>query len=449
MAKAGGEVVSIDLVSATEKSLTRDIVVHTSSEAMGKRVVEAAGKVTGVEVLHVSDRVFLTHLGGKIMVVSKSRIRTRDDLAITYTPGVERVSAAIAEMPEKVWALTIKRNTVAVVSDGSAVLDLGNLGPEAVLPVLEAKAQFFREFAGINAFPICLGTQDTAEIIETVVRMTTPFGAIALEDIASPRCFEVQKTLQALLDIPVFHDGQDGTAIVVLAALLNSLKIVKKKLKDVKVVISGVGTSGVGVARLLLHVGVKDIIGCDRAGAVFEGRQENMNSIKEWFAQNTNPRDLRGPVSKAMKGADVFIGLSAPGSVKPADVRKMAKDPVVFALANPIPELMPEQIPFAKVVATGRADYANQIINALAFPGFFRGLLDVRASSVTLPMLVAAAHAVADIISPKELQPAYIVPSVFNSKLSRLIAAAVSEAAHKSGVAHRGGGWDFGGGGRH
>lgn len=447
--KAGGGVISIDLVAASEATLTRDIVLHTSSETQGRRVIEAVKKLRETRLVNVSDRVFLMHLGGKIEVEAKRPIRTRDDFSLAYTPGVRQVSESIAEKPEKVWALTMKRGMVAIVTDGSAVLDLGNVGPEAALPVMEGKAQLFKAFGGINAFPICLDTQDSAEIVETVVRIAPGFGAINLEDISSPRCFEVQRTLQALLDVPVFHDGQEGTAVVVLAALLNALKVVGKRMRDIKVVISGVGASGVGVARLLLQVGVRNLIGCDRAGAVYEGRRENMNPIKEWFAENTNTGRFKGTLARAVRGADVFIGLSAPGSVKAGDIQRMAKSPIVFALATPRPEVDPEKIPFAKVVATGRPDYPNQINSVLAFPGIFRGCLDVRASRVTEPMLVAAAHAIADVISPKELQPNYVVPAIFNSKLARLVGAAVSAAAHKSGVAHRGGDHDFSRGGRH
>lgn len=443
ISKAGGAIGSIDLVSASDAWLTRDFVVRPVTEAAGLQIIRAVEAVPGVEVLNVSDRTFLTHLGGKIEVVSKVPIRTPLDLSNLYVPGVMRVCKTVAEKPDKVWGLTSKRNLVAVISDGSSVLGLGNLGTTGALPALEAQAQLFKVFGDVDAFPICLDTQDTAEIIETVVRIAPSFGGISLEGISSPRCFEVAEKLQALLDIPVYHDDQHGTSVVVAAALFNSLHLTKRRLKDAKVVLSGVGASGVGVTKLLLHLGVRRLIGCDTAGAIYKGRRENMNSIKEWFADHTNPGKAQGKLAQCLKGADVYIGLSGPGSVKPADLKKMAKNPVVFALATPEPEVFPDQIPFARVIATGRPDFPNQLSNVLAFPGFLRGCLDVRASGVNLEMLAAAARALAAVVEKKKLQPDYIIPSLFNTDLASNVAASVSEAAHRTRVARRSASSDY------
>jgi malate dehydrogenase (oxaloacetate-decarboxylating) len=435
--KAGASIGAIDLVEASDEYLVRDIVVNPSGETQSKRVVDLVEKVKRVELVHASDRTFLLHLGGKIEVVSRSPIKTRDDLSMAYTPGVERVCEAIAADPENAWKLTMKRRTVAIVTDGSAVLGLGNVGPAAALPVMEGKAQLFKEFGDINAFPLCLDTQDSGEIIEAVTRIAPGFGAVNLEDIAAPRCFEIQEKLQALLDIPVFHDDQDGTAAVVLAGLINAVKVAKKKLKNLKVVISGVGASGVGVTRLLLNAGIKDVVGCDREGAIFRGRRENMNPMKEWYAENTNPRGIKGPIKNALKGADVFIGLSAPGVVSASDLKRMGKSPIVFALANPVPEVRPEKLGFASVIGTGRSDYPNQINNALAFPGILLGCLNVRASRITPGMLVAAAEAIAAAIPDKTLQADYIVPSIFDRSVARMVAAAVAREAKRSRISRR------------
>jgi len=435
--KAGASIGAIDLVEADDDQLIRDIVVNPTGEAQGKKVVSLVQAIRGVDLVHASDRTFLLHLGGKIEVMSRTPIKTRDDLSMAYTPGVGRVCLSIANDPQNVWKLTMKRRAVAIVTDGSAVLGLGNLGPAAALPVMEGKAQLFKEFGGINAFPICLDTQDSGEIIETVTRIAPGFGAINLEDISAPRCFEIQEKLQALLDIPVFHDDQDGTAVVVLAALINALKIAKKKLKGLKIVVSGAGASGIGVTRLLLQMGIKNIIGCDREGAIYEGRRKNMNPVKEWFASKTNPRKFKGTLKSALKGADVFIGLSAPGVVSPADLKKMAKRPIIFALANPIPEVPPEKVQFAAVVGTGRSDYPNQINNALAFPGILLGCLNVRASRITPAMLVAAAEAIAGTIPASTLQPDYIVPSIFDRNVARMVAAAVAREAKRSRISRR------------
>lgn len=435
--KAGASIGAIDLVEADDDVLVRDIVVNPTGEKQGKKVVALVEGIRGVDVVHASDRTFLLHLGGKIEVISRTPIKTRDDLSMAYTPGVGRICMSIFETPENAWKLTMKRRAVAIVTDGSAVLGLGNLGPAAALPVMEGKAQLFKEFGDINAFPICLDTQESGEIIETVTRIAPGFGAINLEDISAPRCFEIQEKLQALLDIPVFHDDQDGTAVVVLAALINAVKITKKKMKKLKVVLSGVGASGIGVTRLLLQMGVKDIVGCDRKGAIYKGRRDHMNPIKDWFASTTNPRHRKGSLKSALKGADVFIGLSAPGIVSAADLKRMGKKPIIFALANPIPEVPPEQLGFAAIVGTGRSDYPNQINNALAFPGILLGCLNVRASRITPQMLVAAAEAIAHTIPTGTLQPDYIVPSIFDRNVARMVAAAVAREAKRSRISRR------------
>ncbi len=441
--KAGGSVSAMDLVSATETTITRDVLIHPLSEAQGIRLLKSLKTLPGVEILNLSDQTHLTHLGGKIEVVSKQPIRTPADLAILYTPGVNQVCKTVAERPEKVWGLTSKRNLLAVVSDGSSILGLGNVGPAGALPALEAKAQLYKIFGGVDAFPICLDTQDTGEIIETLVRIAPGFGGISLEGISSPRCFEVAEKLQALLEMPVYHDDQHGTAVVVLAALINACRVTGRKLKDCRIVLSGVGAGGVGVAKLLIHVGVKQLIGCDTAGSIYKGRQINMNSIKEWFVGHTNPKCVKGPVAKALKKADVFIGLSGPGSVKPAHIKTMAKDSIVFSLASPKPEVEPDKIQFASVIATGRTDYANYINNALAFPGILRGCLDVRSSELNIQMLAHAAEAIANIIPQKKLQRGYIIPSLFNTDVARNVAAAVWEAADKTRVARRSASSDY------
>jgi malate dehydrogenase (oxaloacetate-decarboxylating) len=353
---------------------------------------------------------------------------------MAYTPGVARVCNAIAASPERVHELTIKKNTVAVVTDGTAVLGLGDIGPAAAMPVMEGKALLFKEFAGIDAFPICLDVRDAEEIIETVQRLAPVFGGINLEDIAAPQCFEVEERLKASLDIPVFHDDQHGTAVVVLAALQNSLKIVDKKMEDLKVVIAGVGAAGVAIAKILMQAGVENVIGLDRKGAVFTGRGD-LNASKQWFAEHTNPEMRQGAVHEVIPGADVFVGVSGPGLLVRDDLRVMHKDPIVFALANPDPEILPEDAAgLAAVIATGRSDYPNQINNVLCFPGIFRGALDVGAKTITEGMKLAAAEAIASAVPEHELGPDYIVPSVFNRQVVELVAAGVAKAASDEGV---------------
>ncbi|HWP34848.1 MAG TPA: NAD-dependent malic enzyme [Thermodesulfobacteriota bacterium] len=434
----GGNIGAIDLVQAGDGTVTRDITVNTRDEAHARALLEGIQRVKGVTLLHASDRTFLMHLGGKIEVVGKYPVKTRDDLSQVYTPGVARVCLAIAEDPSRAAALTIKKNTVAVVSDGSAVLGLGDIGPDAAMPVMEGKAMIFKAFGGVDAFPIVLRTRDVDEIVRTVVNVSTAFGGINLEDIAAPRCFEIEEKLQAALDIPVFHDDQHGTAVVVLAALINALKIVKKKLKEVRIVISGVGAAGVACARLLRKAGAGEIIGVDRAGIIYPGRPENMNPAKEAFAQITNPRRLKGTLADALKRADVLLGLSGPRTVTPKMIRTMARDPIVFAMANPVPEIMPEECEgLVRVMATGRSDYPNQINNSLCFPGFFRGLLDARARCVNDEMKIAAARAIAELVSRRELSEEYIVPSMFDQRVAPAVAEAVRRAAVETKVARR------------
>jgi malate dehydrogenase (oxaloacetate-decarboxylating) len=395
-------------------------------------------KVEGIHVVSVSDRTFLMHLGGKIEVVNKTPLKTRDDLSMAYTPGVARVCMAIHEDPQRAFSLTIKKNMVAVVSDGTAVLGLGDIGPEAAMPVMEGKAVLFKEFGEVDAFPICLATKDVNEIVNTVKYISPTFGGINLEDISAPRCFEIEDRLKKEIDIPVFHDDQHGTAVVVLAALMNALKIVKKDFSDLKVVVSGVGASGVACSKILMSVGVKNIIGIDRAGAIYKGRKENMNFIKEWYAEHTNPQLLKGSLMDVIEGADLFLGLSGPGLFPVAALKKMGRDPIVFAMANPVPEIMPEEAePYVRVMATGRSDYPNQINNVLCFPGLFRGVLDCRAREINEEMKIAAAKAIASVVGKNELSPDYIIPSVFHKKVAKAVASEVAKAAYKTGVARR------------
>lgn len=436
--KAGGDIEGIDIVSVGKDFLIRDITVNAASETHDQEILEAVGMIDGVEVINVSDRTFLMHLGGKIEMVSKMPLKTRSDLSMAYTPGVARVCEAIAKDPEKVFNLTIKKNTVAVVTDGTAVLGLGDIGPAAAMPVMEGKAQLFKEFGGVDAFPICLNTKDPHEIVQTIKNIAVVFGGINLEDISAPRCFEIEERLKEELDIPVFHDDQHGTAVVVLAALINALKIVDKKMEDIKVVVNGVGAAGVACSKIVMAAGVKNIVGCDQTGALYEGRTESMNWVKDWYARNTNPNKEQGTIHEVIKGADVFFGLSAPGVITVADLKNMAKDPIVFAMANPTPEIMPEEANGqVAVMATGRSDYPNQINNVLCFPGIFRGALNCRASQINEEMKLAAANAIAGIIAPDELYPDYIIPSVFDRRVGEAVAAEVEEAAYATGVARR------------
>ena len=433
----GGDIGGIDIVDAG-REMTRDISFKASDEAHGQRITERLRGIEGVTVVHVSDRTFLMHLGGKIEVNGRIAVKTRDDLSMAYTPGVARVCMAIHDDPEKAYTLTIKQNTVAVVSDGSAVLGLGDIGPNGAQPVMEGKALIFKSFAGVDAFPLCLNTKSVDEIVMIVKAVAPVFGGINLEDISAPRCFEIEERLQRELDIPVFNDDQHGTAVVVLAALINALKIVGKNLSDARIVFTGAGASGIATAKLLMLEGARHIIGCDRAGTIYRGRTENMNSMKQWFAEHTNAEGLRGSAGDALKGADVFIGLSGPGVVSLKDVQTMGRDPIVFAMANPTPEIMPEEAgPHVRVMATGRSDYPNQINNSCCFPGFFRGMLDVRARHVNDEMKLAAAHALAGIVGDDEIGEEYITPSMFDPRVVPTVAAAVAEAAVRTGVARK------------
>jgi len=436
--RAGGDIGAIDIVTVGNNYIIRDITVSSVSSTHGERIVETVKDVDGVELLQVSDPTFLMHLGGKIEVVSKVPLKTRADLSMAYTPGVARICDAIAKDPEKVFTLTVKKNTVAIVTDGTAVLGLGDIGPAAALPVMEGKAMLFKEFGGVDAFPICLNTKDPDEIVRTVKAISTVFGGINLEDISAPRCFQIEERLREELDIPVFHDDQHGTAVVVLAALINALKLVGKKMSDVKVIVNGVGAAGVACTKIIMAAGVKNIVGCDQTGALYRGRRENMNWMKDWYAQNTNPDEEKGTVHEVIKGADVFLGLSVPGVIDAEDVKNMAEKPIVFAMANPVPEIMPEDAaPYVAVMATGRSDYPNQINNVLSFPGIFRGALGCRAARINEEMKLAASNAIAGIISDTELHPEYIVPSVFDKRVAEAVAREVEAAAHSTGVARR------------
>jgi malate dehydrogenase (oxaloacetate-decarboxylating) len=436
--KAGGDIGAVDIAGFGKDAVIRDITVNARDEAHEKLIVAAVGKLPRVKVVNVSDRTFLLHLGGKITVNSKAPIKTRTILSMVYTPGVARVCMAIHEDPSKAYGLTIKKNMIAVITDGSAVLGLGNIGPAAAMPVMEGKAALFKEFAGVDAFPICLDTQDPDEIVRAAKLIAPAFGGINLEDISAPRCFDIETRLQKEVDIPVFHDDQHGTAVVVLAALLNALRIVKKRLRDLRIVVSGVGASGVACTKVLLAMGARNIIGLDTKGALYRGRTENMNPIKAWYAQATNPRNLKGGILDVIAGADMYLGLSGPGTLPLKAVKKMARNPIVFAMANPIPEIMPEvAAPYVRVMATGRSDYPNQINNVLCFPGFFRGLLDARASHVNQAMKIAAAKAIAALVGPKELSEEYIIPSVFDARVAPAVAAAAAKAAYQTGAARR------------
>jgi malate dehydrogenase (oxaloacetate-decarboxylating) len=433
--EAGGLLGAIDLVRVEHGKKVRDVTVLADDEAHIQRIVEAVRAVNGIEVEHVSDRTFLLHLGGKLEVTPKTPLKTRDDLSMAYTPGVARVCRAIADEPEKVWNLTIKHNSVAVVTDGTAVLGLGDIGPEAALPVMEGKAILFKEFGGIDAYPICLATTDPDEIVRTVAAIEPVFGGINLEDISAPRCFEIEERLRAELSIPVFHDDQHGTAIVVLAALINALKVVGKQIEDVRVVLTGAGAAGASTARMLLSAGAGSVVCCDRRGVLCPARN-GLDPFKAALAEETNPGGHAQSADEALAGADVFIGLSSPGAVSVDGIRSMADDAIVFAMANPTPEVPPEEIEsLVAVVGTGRSDYPNQINNVLVFPGVFRGALDARATAITREMELAAAHALAGVIEPEHLEADYVIPSVFDRRAAPAVAEAVAQAASKQAVA--------------
>jgi malate dehydrogenase (oxaloacetate-decarboxylating) len=431
--EAGGNITALGGFDARGSHLDEDIVINCSSEEHIEKVTGAVHALEGVDVVEVSDRTFQMHQGGKIEVLGRMPVADRDDLSMAYTPGVARVCSAIQRRPELAHELTIKKNTVAIVTDGTAVLGLGDIGPAGALPVMEGKALLFKSVAGVDAFPICLDTSSAEEIIETVVRIAPVFGGINLEDIAAPTCFEVEDRLKDLLDIPVFHDDQHGTAVVTLAALQNALRIVDKPMSSLRVVVAGVGAAGVACSKILLEAGVAEIVGVDRKGAIWEGR-DDLNAAKLWFAEHTNRERREGTLSEVLPGVDVFIGVSGPGLVTASDLRKMAKDPIVFAMANPDPEIRPEDADgLAAVIATGRSDYPNQINNVLAFPGIFRGALDVAATAITEGMKLAAARAIAEVVGD-EVRADYIIPSVFDPRVGPLVAEYVAEAAVAEGV---------------
>jgi malate dehydrogenase (oxaloacetate-decarboxylating) len=441
--RAGGTIGAVDLVDVDDSRTVRDITVDAADQGDWAGILAAIESLPSARVVDTTDRTFLIHVGGKIEVRNKVPVATRDDLSMAYTPGVARVCAAIAADRDKAFQYTIKRNSVAVVSDGTAVLGLGDIGPEAAMPVMEGKAMLFKEFAGVDAFPICLDTKDPDEIVATVRNIAPGFGGINLEDISAPRCFEIEERLKAELDIPVFHDDQHGTAIVTLAALLNATKLVGKRLEDLHVLVTGLGAAGVAVTKILLEAGVEHVIGCDSRGAVHTGRADyldgTMPAVKRWYAEHSNPERRDGAPADVIDGADLFIGLSGARILPPEALARMAPDAMVFAMANPNPEVSPEEAArYARVVATGRSDYPNQINNVLAFPGIFRGALDVRAPQITEEMKLAAAHAIAAIVTEAELREDYVIPSVFNRDVATAVAAAVADEARRDGIAAAG-----------
>ncbi len=431
----GGVVTGLDVTGSGQARMRVDLTMLTRDPDHAEEIVDRMQAVEGVEIGKVSDRTFLLHLGGKLTVESKVPIRTRDDLSLIYTPGVARVCTAIAQNPEDARRLTIKRNTVAVVTDGTAVLGLGDIGPLAALPVMEGKAALFKRFADIDAFPLCLDTTDTEEIIRTVKAVAPVFAGINLEDISAPRCFEIEARLREELDIPVFHDDQHGTAIVVLAALRNALRVVGKPLEDVRMVMSGAGAAGTAILKLLLHAGARHVVVTDIDGVVHGDRADVLSGDHpnhEWIAAHTNAEGVTGSLADAMRGADVFLGVSAPNILSGEAVASMAPDSIVFALANPTPEIDPDiAARHARVVATGRSDFANQINNVLVFPGVFRGLIDAGVRHVTFDVLLAAAEALANVVSDDERNATYIIPSVFHPDVSEVVADAVQAAAER------------------
>jgi malate dehydrogenase (oxaloacetate-decarboxylating) len=438
IADVGGDLGAVDIARTSRDHLWRDVTVLAEDRRQAQAIVDAIARVEGVDVEQVSDRTFLMHLGGKLEIRSKVPLKTRDDLSMAYTPGVGRVCQAIADEPERAWALTVKRNSVAVVSDGSAVLGMGDIGPAAAMPVMEGKAVLFKRFAKVDAWPICLDTQDVDEIVATVKAIAPGFGGINLEDISAPRCFEIERRLREELDIPVFHDDQHGTAVVVLAALIGTSRLLGRELADMRVAMLGAGAAGTAVARILIAAGVRDIVGVDRHGVIHAGRADAADEPFSWWVEATNPRKVTGGLDEALEDANVFIGLSGPRLVTPQQLERMAPDAAVFAMANPVPEIMPEDVPAnVRVIATGRSDFPNQINNVLCFPGVFRGALDVHAREIDEGMKVAAAHAIANVIPEERLDEEYVIPSVFDEEVAMRVATAVAQAARDSGVARR------------
>jgi malate dehydrogenase (oxaloacetate-decarboxylating) len=435
--RAGGAIVAVDTVEASSDHTLREITVECSSVEHRGEVITAVQSVRPARVVEITDRTFEVHRRGKIHTGLNIPLKSRDDLSMAYTPGVARVCTAIAENRQKAFKYTIKANTVAVVSDGTAVLGLGDIGPEAAMPVMEGKAMLFKEFADVDAFPICLNTKDTDEIVETVMRISPTFGGINLEDISSPRCFEIEQRLQEALDIPVFHDDQHGTAIVTLAALINACRLTGRRMEELQVLMVGAGAAGVAVAKILMDAGVTSIVACDRFGAIHTGRDDyeagSLNAPKRWLAENTNADRRDGTPREVIEGTDLFVGLSGPGIISASDLERMNADPFVFAMANPNPEVKPEEAaPHVRVMATGRSDYPNQINNVLAFPGVFRGALDARATAITEEMKLAAARGIASTVHDDELDEDYIIPSVFNRDVARAVADAVRAVAERS-----------------
>ncbi|PKD44909.1 NAD-dependent malic enzyme [Rhodohalobacter barkolensis] len=438
IAEHRGDPGGVDVVAVEGKYKIRDITVSARDAKHSREIVEAVRVIDGISVKYVSDRVFLLHIGGKISIKNKVPVDTRDTLSMAYTPGVARICMAIARDKSNVQSLTIKQNSVAVVTDGTAVLGLGDIGPEAAMPVMEGKAMLFKEFADIDAYPICLSTKDTEEIIKTVKNISPGFGGINLEDIGAPKCFEIEHRLKQELDIPVFHDDQHGTAVVALAATINALKVVGKKLEDIRVVVVGIGAAGSAISRILLEAGVKELLPVDIDGILNRDHTDHLDDNKKWVAENANQNRVKGSLMDATKGADLIIGVSGPDTIPVEAVEQMANDAIVFAMANPDPEIRPEKIQGkARIIATGRSDYPNQINNVLAFPGIFRGALDAKASDINEEMKLAAAYAIANCIGVDEVGEEYIIPSVFNKKVVREVAKAVKEAAYDSGVAKR------------
>ncbi|MDX6652926.1 MAG: hypothetical protein QOJ38_1707 [Solirubrobacterales bacterium] len=442
IADAGGQLQGVDLVPGAggEGKRVREFTIDARDQEHWEQILRGIGSTRGAKVLDYIDRTLQMHRGGKIEQHNKYPLKTRDDLSMAYTPGVARVCQEIAADRAKAFEYTIKRNTVAVVSDGSAVLGLGDIGPEAAMPVMEGKAMLFKEFAQVDAFPICLATQDPEEIIQTVKLIAPTFGGINLEDISAPRCFEIEDRLRDELDIPVFHDDQHGTAVVVMAALFNALKITGKPIESLRVLVVGLGAAGVAVTKMMLASGVRDIIGCDRQGALSTERPDyasgEMSGIKRWYAEISNPEKLSGSPAEVIEGCDLFIGLSGPGVIEATDLEKMNDDAIVFAMANPNPEVMPEAAePYVRIMATGRSDYPNQINNVLCFPGIFRGALDARARQITEEMKLAAAHGIADAVAAEDLSEDYIIPSVFNRDVAPAVAKAVVQEAQQAGIA--------------
>lgn len=441
----GGDIGAVDIVKVAKTAndlMVRDITFSAADHKHGQKIIAAVRGIPDIDIVNVSDRTFLLHLGGTLEIHAKVPVKTRDDLSMAYTPGVARISQSIVEDPQDAWNLTIKKNTVAVVTDGSEVLGLGAAGPLAALPVMEGKCLLFKEFAGVDAFPICLDAPEIDDLVNAVKAIAPTFGAIHLEDLAPPRCFEIEARLNQELDIPVMHNDQHGTAIVVLAALINALKITGKPIGGIKVVINGAGAAGIATSRLLTTYGVRDIVLCDKDGALYAGREaadgKNLDAVTDHTARTTNPRGVHGTLQEALSGADVFIGFGGRTVLKPEDIATMSQGAVVFAMANPEPEVSPASISkIARIVATGKSDFPNQINNMLCFPGFFRGLLDARASGVNDEMKIAAAIAIAEVIGRDELHEDYLIPSVFDRRVAKAVAHAVTSAAHKTGLARR------------